>query len=87
MATDYLQTHPTSPDDLPGIAPFISSAPGRLCRGYQTPTILVTMGGMGNALAARLAQVTAQDERGATVPLGRFWDTKPVVLGFVRHFG
>src|SRR6266542_6032673 len=67
--------------------PFISSAPRRSCGGYRAPTILVTMAGMGNALAARLAQVTALDERGATVTLGRFWDTKPVVLGFVRHFG
>ena len=45
------------------------------------------MAGMGNALAARLAPLTALDDRGAAVTLGRFWEAKPVVLGFVRHFG
>jgi hypothetical protein len=45
------------------------------------------MAGMSNALAARLAPLTALDERGGAVALGRFWETKPVVLGFVRHFG
>lgn len=45
------------------------------------------MAGMSNALAARLAPLAALDERGASVTLGRFWDAKPVVLAFVRHFG
>ncbi len=45
------------------------------------------MAAMGNALAARLAPLTALDERGTAVTLGRFWEAKPVVLGFVRHFG
>ena len=57
---------------------------GRDCRATL---ILVTMAGMGNALAARLAPHPALDERGAAVTLGRFWEAKPVVLGFVRHFG
>jgi len=45
------------------------------------------MAGMSNALAAELAPLTVLDERGASVMLGHFWDTTPVVLGFVRHFG
>ncbi len=45
------------------------------------------MARMSNALAARLAPLAALDERGASVTLGRFWEAKPVVLGFVRHFG
>ncbi len=45
------------------------------------------MTGMGNGLAARLAPLTALDERGAGVTLGRFWEARPVVLAFVRHFG
>jgi len=45
------------------------------------------MAGMGNALAGRLAPLTPLDERGAAVTLGRVWEAKAVVLGFVRHFG
>ena len=45
------------------------------------------MAGMSNGLAGRLAHLTALDDRGAAVTLGRFWEAKPVVLGFVRHFG
>jgi hypothetical protein len=45
------------------------------------------MAGMGNALAARLAPLTALDERGENVTLGSFWTSRPVVLAFVRHFG
>ena len=45
------------------------------------------MAGMGNRLAVRLAPLTALDERGATVTLGGFWKSRPVVLAFVRHFG
>jgi len=45
------------------------------------------MAGMGNALAARLAPLTALDERGGAVTLGPFWEATPVGLGFVRHFG
>jgi hypothetical protein len=42
---------------------------------------------MGNGVAGRLAPLAVLDERGATVTLGSLWDTGPVVLGFVRHFG
>lgn len=45
------------------------------------------MAGMGNRLAARLAPLTALDERGTAVSLGGFWESRPVVLAFVRHFG
>ena len=45
------------------------------------------MADMGNALASRLAPLTALDERGAPVTLGDFWMSQPVVVGFVRHFG
>jgi len=45
------------------------------------------MARMGNALAARLAPLAALDERGASVTLGDFWRSRPVVLAFVRHFG
>ena len=53
----------------------------------QTPTILVTMLDMSNGVAGRLAPLPVLDERGASVTLGSFWETGPVVLGFVRHFG
>ncbi|HYB42361.1 MAG TPA: hypothetical protein VEL75_11360 [Candidatus Methylomirabilis sp.] len=42
---------------------------------------------MSNALAGRLAPLAVLDEHGANVALGRFWESKPVVLSFVRHFG
>jgi len=45
------------------------------------------MRGMGNDLAARLAPLTVLDERSEPVILGSFWERRPVVLGFVRHFG
>lgn len=42
---------------------------------------------MSNDVAIRLAPLRVLDERGDSVSLGRFWDTAPAVLGFVRHFG
>jgi hypothetical protein len=42
---------------------------------------------MDDLLAAALAQCTVQDETGAPVPLKGLWAERPVVLGFVRHFG
>jgi hypothetical protein len=42
---------------------------------------------MSNALATRLAPLAVLDERGASVTLGDFWRSRPVVLAFVRHFG
>lgn len=42
---------------------------------------------MSATVAARLAPLTALDERRASVLLGPFWREHPVVLGFVRHFG
>jgi hypothetical protein len=43
--------------------------------------------GMSNDVAVRLAPLSVLDDRGESVSLGRFWDTAPAVLGFVRHFG
>ena len=66
---------------------LISRAPPSRELDCRAPPILVTMAGMGNALATRLAPVTVLDERGASVTLGAFWKAQPVVLAFVRHFG
>jgi len=43
--------------------------------------------GMGEDLADRLASLTALDEHGVPVTLGRFWASQPAVLAFIRHFG
>jgi hypothetical protein len=42
---------------------------------------------MVDTLATQLARLTALDEEGRMVPLGGFWDKRPAVLAFVRHFG
>ena len=42
---------------------------------------------MADTLAARLARLTVLDGEGRTVALGGFWDKRPAVLAFVRHFG
>ena len=42
---------------------------------------------MAGSVAARLAPLTALDERGAPVVLGSFWVERPAVVAFVRHFG
>jgi len=49
--------------------------------------ILVTMTDMSNGLEGRLAPLTGLDERGASIALGSFWKSRPIVLAFVRHFG
>ena len=55
--------------------------------GYRRTMISDTMGGMTDTVAARLAPLTALDEKRARVALGTFWQERPAVLGFVRHFG
>ena len=42
---------------------------------------------MGDTLATRLARLTVQDGEGRAVTLGGFWDRRPAVIAFVRHFG
>ncbi len=37
--------------------------------------------------AARLAALQLSDWQGEPVRLGSFWQRKPVVLVFIRHFG
>ena len=38
-------------------------------------------------LARRLADITALDLEGESTRLGSFWEDRPTVLVFVRHFG
>jgi len=42
---------------------------------------------MSKPLAARLAPLTALDERGSPTVLGSAWEQRPAVVAFVRHFG
>jgi hypothetical protein len=42
---------------------------------------------MSGTLAGRLGQLTVLDGEGRAVPLAGFWDARPAVLAFVRHFG
>ncbi len=42
---------------------------------------------MAGTLASRLAPLTVLDGEGRAVPLAGFWDKRPAVLAFVRHFG
>ena len=42
---------------------------------------------MADTLAARLGRLTVRDGEGRAVPLAEFWETRPAVLAFVRHFG
>ena len=42
---------------------------------------------MTGTLASRLASLTVLDGEGRAVPLAGFWDKRPAVLAFVRHFG
>ena len=45
------------------------------------------MADMSNQLATRLAPLAVLGEGGADVTLGSLWETRPIVLVFVRHFG
>ena len=42
---------------------------------------------MADTLAARLGRLTVLDAESRAVPLGGFWQQRPAVLAFVRHFG
>ena len=42
---------------------------------------------MADTLAARLGRLTVQDAEDRAVPLAGFWEKRPAVLAFVRHFG
>ena len=42
---------------------------------------------MADTLAGRLARLMVLDGEGRAGALGAFWDTRPAVLAFVRHFG
>ena len=42
---------------------------------------------MADTLATRLAELTVQDGEGRAITLGGYWDRRPAVLAFVRHFG
>jgi hypothetical protein len=42
---------------------------------------------MAATVATVLAPLTALDERGQAIPLGSFWQVRPAVVAFVRHFG
>ena len=42
---------------------------------------------MAATVATALAPMSALDERGQTVPLASFWQLRPAVVAFVRHFG
>ena len=42
---------------------------------------------MATTVAAALAPLTALDERGQAIVLGTFWQVRPAVVVFVRHFG
>lgn len=38
-------------------------------------------------VAAKLAGIELEDDRGERRRLGAFWRERPVVLVFIRHFG
>ena len=38
-------------------------------------------------LATRLSGIEISDWKGAPVRLGSFWEDRPIVLVFIRHFG
>lgn len=42
---------------------------------------------MAETVASRLARLTVLDAEGRAVTLGGFWDERPAILAFVRHFG
>ena len=42
---------------------------------------------MAATVSTALAPLTALDERGQAIPLGTFWQVRPAVVAFVRHFG
>lgn len=42
---------------------------------------------MADTVAARLTRLTVLDGEGRAIALGTFWNERPAVLAFVRHFG
>ena len=43
--------------------------------------------GMADAIVRQLAAVEVQDPGGATVRLGTLWESRPIILAMIRHFG
>ena len=39
------------------------------------------------SIASKLSSIEVLDPEGRSVALGRFWQERPVVLVFIRHFG
>ena len=75
------------------VAPFrvaAARAPMLATRARRVKRRRVRIGyyeAVDDRLATRLSPITALDEGGAIVALGPFWQDRPVVLAFVRHFG
>ena len=42
---------------------------------------------MADTVATRLARLAVLDDEGRAITLGGYWDRRPAVLAFVRHFG
>jgi len=42
---------------------------------------------MPTSVATALAPLTALDEQSQALALGSFWQVRPTVVAFVRHFG
>jgi hypothetical protein len=40
-----------------------------------------------SGVASRLAGIELNDWQGVPQPLGAFWQDRPIVLVFIRHFG
>ena len=42
---------------------------------------------MANAIVEQLGKVSVQDPSGASTELGAQWQSKPIILAMIRHFG
>jgi len=42
---------------------------------------------MSVTIAEALASIELPDDAGATVRLGALWESRPVVVAFLRHYG
>jgi hypothetical protein len=57
----------------------VYSAPWIKCSGQKE--------GRKVSIASRLSPIKVLDPEGRSIALGSYWEEKPVVLVFIRHFG
>lgn len=70
------------------ISTATTSAPDQRSAGGQTLLgVPAYHGGMADRIVEQLAAVEVLDPAGKSVRLGTLWESRPIILAMIRHFG